>query len=94
VNALGIVIQYGGHHAKLVGGLDFVQIVDVQLEGVERAVGAFPVGRVEPQVVHDLVDRGAQRDHIISVAQMSVVVDPVGRECRAERRELGHVRAQ
>ena len=94
MDALAIEIQDRGRDLEIVGTLDLVQVVHVQLERVQRAAGPFAIGRIEPQVIHDIVNGVAHRHAVIGIAQVPVVVDPIGLDWRDKRAARSRALAQ
>ena len=70
--------------------LHFPQVVHVHLERVQRAAGARAISLVEADALHERVDAVADDQAVVGVAQMAVVVDPVGRDAGAINRYPRH----
>ena len=68
---------------ELIGALDLVQVMHVQLDRVERAVGALAIRGIESEMLHDVIDGVAHHHAIIRIPQMAVVIDPIGFDGRS-----------
>ncbi|MNN44611.1 hypothetical protein D3C81_1589090 [compost metagenome] len=68
----------------------FVQIIEVQFEGEQRVATGFAVVAVHAEAVHQGVGGVAENQQVEGVAQVAVVVDPVGDDCGLVGGESGH----
>ena len=86
-------------HLDLLPEFDFLNKIEMALQGVQRMASGGPPGLVQAQLVHQGVGRQAEQQQVIGIAQMTVVVHPVwqhrtavGRQVASQERWLGHLR--
>src|ERR1700721_297986 len=64
----------------------------MHFQGIQRAMGAPAVRRIQAQMVQHVVDGVARPKAIVGVAQMSVIVDPLRLDVGAVDRKLRYCR--
>src|SRR6185312_67090 len=62
----------------------------VHLHGIERAGCLLAVARVDPEVVHEAIDRVAGDESVVGIPDVTVVVDPFRRNRRAIDHQSAH----
>lgn len=78
VQAFAVVADDLGVHFDVGVELHFVQVIEVQFEGEQRVAAGFAVVAVHAQTIHQRVGGVAENQQVEGVAQVAVVVDPVG----------------
>ena len=72
-----------GANLDLLPEFDFVHKVQVALQRVERVAGGCAAGLVQPQLVHESVGGQAEQQQVVGIAQVPVVIHPLGQNLAA-----------
>ncbi|MNM97082.1 hypothetical protein D3C81_1095780 [compost metagenome] len=90
VHALVVVGDDLGVHFDLGVELHLVQVIEVQFEGEQRVAAGLAAVAVQAQAIHQGIGGVAENQQVEGVAQVAVVVDPVGDDGGLVGGEGGH----
>ncbi len=80
MQALGIDGHHLSAHFQRRAELDFAQVMDMRLQREQRMRQGFAPGGVQADAVHQTVHAVAEQQGIKRIAQMAVVVHPLGQD--------------
>ena len=94
VQAFAVVANDLRMHFDVGVELHFVQVIEVQFQGKQRVAAGFAVIAVHAEAIHQRVGSVAENQQVERVAQVAVIVDPVGDDAGLVGGEGGHVSLQ